>query len=62
MKLKQIIILLCLVVVAHAGKVTWNAEGKPSIELSGSDLKGCSNGGLKELIKENNTTKEKCSS
>jgi len=59
MKFRHIVLFLGLVVVANAGKVTWGADGKPNIEMSGP-AKGCNGGGLKSLGKDNNSTK-KCS-
>jgi len=44
----------------QAGKVTWGANGKPHIESSGGDLKGCFSGGINS-VKDNNDTKDtKC--
>lgn len=59
MKIKHIVLFLSLIVVANAGKVTWGADGKPNIELSGKPVEGCSNGGLEALVnKETNSTKK----
>jgi hypothetical protein len=60
MRLKYIVLFLSLIVVANAGKVTWGADGKPNIELSGKPVKGCGQGGLSSLLKDTNTTKKKC--
>lgn len=55
---KHIVLLLSLIVVANAGKVTWGADGKPHIESSGGDLKGCMNGGINSIAQDNNSTKK----
>jgi len=60
MKMKQIVLFLSLIVVANAGKVTWGADGKPSIELSGKPVQGCSNGGLSTLINKDTNSTKKC--
>jgi len=56
MKFLTIFLLLGLMIVANAGKVTWDSNGKPKIEASGKPIKGCNQGGLKELIKDKNST------
>jgi len=58
MKLKHIMLFLSLIVVAHAGKVTWSADGKPNIEMSGKPIKGCNSGGFSSVAKDNNSTKK----
>jgi hypothetical protein len=58
MKLKHIMLFLSLIVVANAGKVTWSADGKPNIEMSGQPVKGCNRGGLDSIVKDNNSTKK----
>lgn len=57
---KHIVLLLSLIVVANAGKVTWGADGKPHIESSGTEGKGCYNGGINSIAQDNNSSK-KCS-
>ena len=57
MKLKHIVLFLSLIVVANAGKVTWGADGKPNIEMSGKQVKGCNSGGINAVVKDNNSTK-----
>jgi hypothetical protein len=58
MKFLQIILLfLAFVVVANGGKVNWDSKGKPQIEKSKGPIKGCSQGGLADLGKDNNTSK-----
>jgi len=39
----------------QASKVTWGADGKPHIESSGGDLKGCFSGGVNSIGEDNNT-------
>ncbi|SFV71610.1 hypothetical protein MNB_SV-13-948 [hydrothermal vent metagenome] len=55
---KHIVLLLSLIVVANAGKVTWGADGKPHIEMSGGDLKGCMNGGINDMVQDKNSSKK----
>ena len=57
MKFLQIILLfLTFVVVANGGKVNWDSNGKPQIEKSDKPIKGCNQGGLAELGKDNNSS------
>jgi len=59
MRFVQTVVLFVLVVVfANGGKVTWNGSGKPQIEASTRPIKGCQQGGLKELLDERNQTKD----
>jgi len=55
---KHIVLLLLLIVVANAGKVTWGADGKPHIEMSGEDVKGCHKGGINSIVQDSNSTKK----
>ncbi len=55
---KHIVLLLSLIVVANAGKVTWGADGKPHIDMSGQAPKGCHNGGINAIADDNNSTKK----
>jgi hypothetical protein len=55
--MKHIVLFISLIVVANAGKVTWGADGKPHIAISG-EVKGCHNGGINSIGKENNSTKK----
>jgi hypothetical protein len=48
---------LIVLTLAHGGKVVWK-DGKPQIEQSDKDIRGCNKQSLKDL--ENNATK-KCS-
>ncbi len=58
MRFVQIVGLFVLVMVfANGGKVTWNGDGKPHIEASTTPIKGCNQGGINDLIKENNGSK-----
>jgi hypothetical protein len=54
---KHVVLFVSLIVVANAGKVTWGADGKPHIEMSGA-VKGCHNGGINSVAEDNNSTKK----
>jgi len=55
--IKHVVLFVSLIVVANAGKVTWGADGKPHIEISGA-VKGCNNGGINSVGQDNNSTKK----
>jgi len=56
--IKHIVLFLSLIVVVNAGKVTWGADGKPIIEMSGKAVKGCHSGGFGAIVKDSNSTKK----
>jgi hypothetical protein len=57
MKIIQIVgILISLLMYANGAKVTWGADGKPIIESSSKPLNGCTQGGLKDLSMDVNST------
>ena len=50
MKLMHITLLFLLfVVVANAGKVNWDSQGKAHIEKSDKPVQGCNQNGIEEL-------------
>ena len=58
MKFLQITLLfLAFIVVANGGKVNWDSKGKPHMEKSDEPVRGCNQGGLADLGKDNNTSK-----
>ncbi len=58
MRFLQIVLLLTVVVAVHAGKITWDANGKPIIAKSNKPVKGCNQGGLETM--SNDSNKSKC--
>ena len=57
MRFLQVVVLFVLFVVgANGGKVIWDGSGKPQIEASGKPIKGCNKAGLKELLKDRNSS------
>ena len=60
MRFLQIVLLLSVVVAVNAGKITWDANGKPIIAKSDKPVKGCNQGGLETMSKDANKTKTKC--
>ena len=60
MRFLQIVVLLTVVVSVNAGKITWDANGKPIIAKSNKPVKGCHQGGLETMSNDSNKTKTKC--
>jgi len=60
MKVAQAVLVWLFIgmAVLHAGKITWDANGKPHIEHSGKKERGCHSGGFKAFTSENNATKK----
>jgi len=57
MKLVKIVLLMVVVVmVANAGKVTWGANGKPVVATTSKKIKGCQQGGFNSYLQDKNTT------
>ena len=57
MRFLQILLFLGLIGFANGGKVKWAEDGKPIIEKSDKPVKGCNKAELKDLLKDNNSTK-----
>ncbi len=60
MRFLQIVLLLTMVVVLDAAKITWDKNGKPIIEKSNKPIRGCNQGGVETLSKDANKTKVPC--
>jgi len=60
MRFLQIVLLLTMVVVLDAAKITWDKNGKPIIAKSEKPIKGCNQGGLETMSSDSNKTKEPC--
>ena len=58
MRFIQIVLLLTMVVAVNAGKITWDANGKPIIAKSNKPIKGCRQGSLETM--SNDANKSKC--
>ena len=57
MRLVQIVFLLLMVVVtSNAGKITWDADGKPVIAETNKPVHGCNQGGLDAVVKDANSS------
>jgi hypothetical protein len=54
------LLFLAIVVFANGGKVNWDSKGKPQIEKPTKPAKGCTQGGLGSLGKDDSNT-SKCS-
>ena len=60
MRFLQIVLLLTVVVALNAGKITWDANGKPIIAKSNRPVKGCHQGRLETMSNDANKTKVPC--
>ncbi len=53
----QLFMVLALLTVAHAGKVTWDSDGKAHIEKSDTPREGCQSVSISDLGTDSNSTK-----
>ena len=55
--LTMVMVMVAMMVVANAAKITWGPDGKPHIEKSDKPIKGCN---MPDPFADNNTTKKPC--
>jgi len=55
MRIVQIVFLLSMIIgTVNAGKVMWDANGKPVIAEANKPVKGCNQGGFDAIVKDSN--------